>query len=70
MDPSELDPFIDSMRWDVRPLKPTSEPPTFGNPRQNVTYLYGEYSKYPEGANVWIDTSSVPYRVFVYIWLD
>jgi hypothetical protein len=70
MDKNDLDPFIDSMRWDVRPLITTSEPPTFGKPQRNATYLYGEYEEYPEGGYVWIDTSSEPYRVFVDIWLD
>jgi hypothetical protein len=70
MDADELEPLLDSMRWDVRPLVSTDTPPDFGNPRRNATYLYGEYSQYPEGASIWIDTSNTPYRVFVYAWLD
>jgi len=70
MDADELEPFLDSMRWDVRPLVSTDEPPSFGNPRWNATYLYGTYSNYPEGGSVWIDTSRTPYRVYVNVWLD
>ena len=70
MAPNDLDSFVDSMRWNVRPLTPTNELPTFGHPKRHGTYLYGEYSNYPEGTEVWIDTSSTPYRVFVYVWLD
>jgi hypothetical protein len=70
MNPDELEPLLDSMRWDVRPLAPTDEPPTFGDRRWNATYFYGEYSQYPEGASIWIDTSRTPWRVFINVWLD
>lgn len=71
MDPSELELFLDSMHWDVRPLAFTGTPPSFGDQRHNPTYLYGEYLalESQEGAEVWIDTSSIPYRVFISIWL-
>jgi hypothetical protein len=63
MDADELESFLDSMRWEVRPLVATSNPPNFGNPQDGATYLLGEYNEppYPEGASVWIDTSNTPY---------
>lgn len=70
MDAGDLDTLIDSMRWDVRPLTSVTEPPYFGNPRPNTTYVYGEYADNLEGVSVWIDTSQTPYRVYLYAWLD
>jgi hypothetical protein len=70
MDAGDLDPFLDSMRWDVRPLTSASAPPSFGSPRRNATYLYGEHAEHIEGARVWIDASQARYRVFVDAWLD
>jgi hypothetical protein len=70
IDPSDLETFLDSMRWDVRPLTQSTEPPYFGHPKKDATYLYGEFSEYPEGAKVWIDLSGTRYRIFIYAWLD
>ncbi len=69
-DENELESFLDSMQWDVRPLTSTTESPAFGNPSQNVSYFFGEYAVYPEGASVWVDNSGTTYRVFIEIWLD
>ncbi|MBN1430660.1 MAG: hypothetical protein JXB07_19980 [Anaerolineae bacterium] len=69
MDAGELEPFLDSMRWDVRPLIPTTDPPPFGEPHPDASYLHGKYIESAKSLNVgvWVDTSSVPYRTFVRI---
>jgi hypothetical protein len=70
MDPAEQAALIDSMRWEVSPVITFMETPNFGNPSPNADFSYWEYSDYPEGAEIWIDTSSSPNRVFIYVWLD
>jgi hypothetical protein len=70
MDASEQDSLIDSMRWDVHPLLAATDPPAFGDPIVGASYLHGKLSEYPEGADIWIDTSSTPNRVYIYAWLD
>ncbi|MBN1310406.1 MAG: hypothetical protein JXB30_03230 [Anaerolineae bacterium] len=72
MDADELEAFLDSMLWDVRPLTSTDASPPFGDPEPNATYLYGVYSN-PSNTlivGVWADANTVPYRVFVNVWHD
>lgn len=69
MDPADQDAFIDSMRWDIQPQANSTATPSFGNPQPNIAYSYWEYSDRLETADVWIDTTVTPYRVYIYVGL-